>query len=729
MPLICHGCYFDKPVNLMTATAVEIRLTACHLPGLAAEQLVTRGDLDLSRSKLGVVSLPDAHLGRLLLSGATLSSGSFPLDLGDGSLHAQTASLGVVREVSLVADRLKVDGSVSCRDGFRAQGEVSLHSAHITGQLRFDKATLDRGLTATRLKVDGGMSCQDGFSAQGEVSLLAAHITGQLRFDKATLNGGLTADRLKVDGEMLCQDGFSTHGKVSLHSAHITGHLSFDKATLEGGLNADELKVDGGMFCMNGFSAQGEMRLLGAHIIGQLRFDKATLGQGLIADQLKVDGGMFCRDGFSAQGEMRLLGAHITGHLSFDKATLEGGLNADELKVDGGMSCQDGFSAQGEVRLHSAHITGQLGFDSATLGQGLTADQLKVDGGMFCRDDFSAQGEVSLLGAHITGQLGFNSATLGQGLTADQLKVDGGMFCMNGFSAQGEVRLTGAHITGQLAFCGAKPNDVGALRLGLHGARVDEDLVLYATEGFADEIDLRNARVARLLDDERICPQRLRLGGLVYGAVSAVADQDHGKSHDQLEGRLPEITRWRLGPTTPEVAHRLRWIRCAEEGSGDESSTGDGYMPQPYTQLMTFYRQEGRDSDARRVAYERECRRRHQLGRASKVWNGFLRWTVGYGYRPLRALVLLVVLLAVGTFAFSHFHAAHEIIPLKAAHPPFVAITYTLDRLIPVVNFGLREAYALKGTAQWWAFSYTLFGWALSIAVIAGLNSAVRRDN
>jgi hypothetical protein len=144
---------------------------------------------------------------------------------------------------------------------------------------------------------------------------------------------------------------------------------------------------------------------------------------------------------------------------------------------------------------------------------------------------------------------------------------------------------------------------------------------------------------------------------------------------------------------------------------------------------MAFYRQEGRDGDARRVAYERECRRWHQLGKVGRVWNGFLRWAVGYGYRPLRALGWLVALLVVGTLAFSHLHAAHEIIPMKAAHPPFDAIIYTLDRLIPVVSFGLREAYATKGAAQWWAFSYALLGWALSIAVIAGLNSAVRREN
>ena len=57
-----------------------------------------------------------------------------------------------------------------------------------------------------------------------------------------------------------------------------------------------------------------------------------------------------------------------------------------------------------------------------------------------------------------------------------------------------------------------------------------------------------------------------------------------------------------------------------------------------------------------------------------------------------------------------------------------MALIYTLDRLIPVVSFGLRDTFAPMGAAQWWAFAYTLFGWVLTVAVLAGLNAAVRRD-
>lgn len=47
-PLFFGGCAFDGPVILRDAQAVAIRLPGCHVPGIAAEQLATRGDLVLN---------------------------------------------------------------------------------------------------------------------------------------------------------------------------------------------------------------------------------------------------------------------------------------------------------------------------------------------------------------------------------------------------------------------------------------------------------------------------------------------------------------------------------------------------------------------------------------------------------------------------------------------------------------------------------------------------------
>jgi hypothetical protein len=56
-----------------------------------------------------------------------------------------------------------------------------------------------------------------------------------------------------------------------------------------------------------------------------------------------------------------------------------------------------------------------------------------------------------------------------------------------------------------------------------------------------------------------------------------------------------------------------------------------------------------------------------------------------------------------------------------------VASIYTIDRLIPVVRFGLRD-FDPRGAAHYWDFAHALLGWLVTIAVVADLNAAVRRE-
>ena len=153
-----------------------------------------------------------------------------------------------------------------------------------------------------------------------------------------------------------------------------------------------------------------------------------------------------------------------------------------------------------------------------------------------------------------------------------------------------------------------------------------------------------------------------------------------------------------------------------------------GYTAQPYTQLIAFLRQEGRDDDARLVAFERERRRRRESGVATRAWGLFLRVTVGYGFKPLRALGLLVLLIALGAPMFEALHDRGELVVAAGNEAPsFNAVLYAIDRLIPVVSLGFRDAFVASGWAQWASSAYALIGWALMVAVLAGLTAAVRR--
>jgi adhesin HecA-like repeat protein len=240
--LLLGGCWFAEPVILDQAQAPSLRLPASHLPGLSADRLATRGNLQLGSgfAATGEIRLRGAHIGgQLDFGGATLTNPS-------GS--------------ALDAEALTVADSMSCLEGI-VRGEVNLRSAHIGGQLTFHGATLSnpegRAVSADGLTVDESMFCGERFAATGEIRLRGVHIGGQLDLDGATLTNpdgyALAADGLTVDMSMFCGERFAATGEVSLLGAHIGGQLTFRGATLTNpdghALSADELTVDQGMYC------------------------------------------------------------------------------------------------------------------------------------------------------------------------------------------------------------------------------------------------------------------------------------------------------------------------------------------------------------------------------------------------------------------------------------------------------------------------------------------------
>ena len=70
----------------------------------------------------------------------------------------------------------------------------------------------------------------------------------------------------------------------------------------------------------------------------------------------------------------------------------------------------------------------------------------------------------------------------------------------------------------------------------------------------------------------------------------------------------------------------------------------------------------------------------------------------------------------------------HHPVPLgpdKA--PPFNALIYSLDLLLPVINFGQGHAYTATGGYQWLAYLLTAAGWILATTIAAGVARAVNR--
>jgi hypothetical protein len=525
--------------------------------------------------------------------------------------------------------------------------------------------------------------------------LQGARITGRLDLEAATLRCPASFEDCSFEESIVLNQAHAA--TIRLPGCHLPG------------LAAQQLETQGNLELHRGFSAGSEVDLEGARIGGKLLLDGATLrsstrralnGIGLIVTQE-----MSC-EGLHAEGEVSLLAAHIGGRLRFDGARLRNSgriaLRAGGLTVDQGMFCSERFTAEGEVRLFGAHIGALLLFDGATLRNpgrvALRAGGLTVDQGMFCSKRFTAEGEVRLRGAHIGGQLNFDDATLrnptGRALDGERLSVTQQVSCSGGFQADGEVRLRGAHIGGQLNFDDATLRNQGGVALCADGLSVDLDMSCSGKFLVEGTVRLRKARLGGLFDAQDSWPARLILDGLTY---------------DYLEA-------------TPKVParRRLDWLR----------RDPDGYAPQPYEQLAAAYRRAGQPENARVVLITKQWDRRSTLNPLGKAWNWLLWATVGYGYRAWLAAVWLAGLLVLGHMRFTQAYAAELLVPRdpQDRQPAFHAVGYALDLLLPIVNLGQEGAWIPRGWAIYWTWGFTLVGWMLTTAVVAGFTGILKRD-
>jgi hypothetical protein len=467
-------------------------------------------------------------------------------------------------------------------------------------------------------------------------------------------------------------------------------------------VRADRANVSGNVFLREGFSAEGEVRLLGAQIGGNLECTGGTFknppqkgiegsGKALAADRANVRGDVFLREGFSAEGEVRLLGAQIGGDLACMKGRFKnaGGeaLNAERAEVKGDVFLSDGFTAEGEVRLLGTQIDGNLecaggrfnnppqeGIEGS--GKALSADGANVTGSVFLSGGFRAEGEVRLLGAQIGVVLACTRGTFknpaGDALSADGANVKGSVFLSGGFSAEGEVRLLGAQIGGNLECTGGRFTELTAQNATVQGAFFWRRLKNAA----GATLDLSKASVGAIADQEASWPERgkLFLDGFVYQHIAA-------------------------GPTGAPT--RLKWLDREQP-----------FTLQPFRQLAKVLRETGDARGAREVLYETEHRRRKEHDRTwhSRLRSLILRWTIGYGLRPLRALVCLgaLTLAGFGLFYLGYFGGA--VVPTDedaykflqgtgyppAYYPRFHAFAYSLENSFPLVSLGQKDHWTPK---------------------------------
>ncbi len=341
---------------------------------------------------------------------------------------------------------------------------------------------------------------------------------------------------------------------------------------------------------------------------------------GITADWLRLEGKLSL-DRVTIEGEVRLAGANINGDFECRAATLEnpGGnaLNADRIMVTGSVLLDEGFAAKGEVRLVGGKIGGNLQCRKATFDNpgkdALSLDRINVGESIFLDQDFAAKGEVRLLGATIGGALSCRAATFDNpgenALSLDGVTVRGNVFLDEGFAAKGNVRLVGAWIDGDLlcddATFEARSPDEQAFSAGRMNV---QGLFLWRLARTpVGVVSFDHAHVGRLVDNARSwpAPGRLDLDGFTYDTLA----------WDSPVG-------WR---------ERRRWL---------ELQHGTDFRPQPYEQLVAVLRRMGHERDALQIAIAKQDAdlKKGDPSRRRRLWMGFLRATIRYGYEPWRAL-------------------------------------------------------------------------------------------
>ncbi|MHA6806181.1 AsmA family protein [Salinifilum ghardaiensis] len=600
----------------------------------------------------------------------------------------------------------------------------------------------------------------------GVLNLADAECGGSLLLDDSELHRpgrrALYGDRLSVAGALLGQR-LSATGELRMPGAKIGGNLNFSGGRLHrpGGLvlNANgahiggSLRLDRDPRSAEPARAIGLLYLPSAHIAGDIRMAGAVLDPGvrpssrdesryddpsstLVADRADVRGGVLMRDGFRSKGTLRAVSASIGGDVRMGGARVDltwsrspsefavdplRALHWDGTVIRGNVEAERA-ELRGQLRLSDLHVHGSFLLTGARVHAPRTdvirAGRLQLGGDL---DGRSAEvtGTLHLQGARIGASVDMRGARLGKpawhphrlsykpSIDLRTARVERDLVCAAGdrpFSAEGEVQLRRAEIGRQANFWGCELGEVGtATALNAFGLLAQE-LTLLPAGAPVGRVVLRQAQCELLSDNAEL-----------WSASGGVRAEDF--RFDTFSTPIEPTDRAR-------VVERLRWLRTSRRR----------YAPEPYDQLAQVFRQNGTEQHASVVLIEKQ-RRRYQAIAASapaplrwtvRLWSFLQRATVSYGYRPSRAVLWILVLVALGTAWF----AEH---PLQPANPrerlvwnPFL---YTLDHMIPVVNLGHETVWRATGASQWITVALVATGWLLATTAATGITRTLRRTD
>ena len=534
------------------------------------------------------------------------------------------------------------------------------------------------------------------------------------------------------------------HG-LRLRGARITSRLDLESLTTDVNLELKDCLLEEGVLARGARLAS--VVLAGCHI--EHPAESPLDGADLTCSALDLAEARVI--GHSHGGAVHLFNARIGGDLFCMGAELRNdfapALMANSMQVDGSMSLSGRFNASasasaGAVDLSGARIGGSLRCSGAQLrndsGPALIATSMQVGQDMVLSGGFSASGSssdgaVNLTGARIGGQLTTSGAELrndsGPALSAAHLEVDhnmilGGTFTDTGSASAGAVYLVGARIGGNLTTAAAELHSDSGPALAASVLQVGQSMFLagrFTGGGEGVAVELAGARVDSMLVfaparlEHKADSHRLAVDGLTYAGVPQPISADAG---------VPQ-------PTPAEG-----WLDLLRDGT-------PRYAAQPYQQLAAGYRALGDERETRKIliAQREDELARTDPGPWERLWGKITEITLGYGYKPWRALWFLAGVLAVScvlaVLLGSHGALTTTDKTLYKDRPCTVIqqVSVGLDLNLPVGTSVARvdcdlTKHSASVTAAWLTavgWILRLLAWAFAALFIAGFTSAVRK--
>ncbi|WP_007026742.1 hypothetical protein [Saccharomonospora iraqiensis] len=772
-PVVFAHCRFRGDLDLSDAATARVELTDCVVPRVVAPRLQCSGSLMLHGVReTSTVNLEDAHVsGGVELADCHLAAEGHALNLssarvtGDVTLARTVVDGDETTTVNLLA--VRVEGTLDVT-GFRSPGALFLAGAEVQQFLWLSGSRLG-AVDGSSSRIGLGMYAERMSTTKG-FAFRSARVGGDIRLDGAELRAGtgwgLNLYRADVFGTVRLRNGFTCRAPMGaiLDHATVTGDVRLDDADVDApdhALSLANATVSGGVAARAPARVAGRITLDSARVEGVFRMESAELSAGSGAVSISAFAATV-RAEFALVGATRVTGRIRltdcdTGTLRLTESVLLGDDDGAALNLTGNTVSGDlvlnGVESLGRIRLRNNTVQGSHLLDGAHLradrhdqqgrrialevsalsvGKNLTMTEATVDGAVRVAYSHIAQ-VVTITDCVLAGgrtdptdppmSLDLGGTTVGRHLSLSRTR------------STRTVRLTTTTVHGDVGLDDTVLDDRD---LALDAAELTAStLIFLPARAPTGRVDLSHARLGTLRD-------RVRAWSYAHGFLDLA-----GCAYDRLDGAMT-------------LKQRLHWVHSATEP----------FMPGPYEQLAASFSATGEESEARttRLAAVRRSsseltqntRRnrpgaptrdgppgpparwtsrvvgvlRHLVQRGYQLWGALQDLVLGYGYRPLRAVVVFLLAWSSGAVAFAwgtgpclrSGTAVPGPCPVRVdEHPTWDPFLYALDVLVPVVDLGHATAWDVLGWSKAVMLVLTVAGWVLATTIIAAFGRTLRR--